>query len=687
MTSKLDRLLRPKSVAVYGGGWAANVVAELTTIGFEGPVWAVHPTRADIGGAPAFRSTADLPAAPDAAFVAVNREASVDVVRDLARRGAGGAVCFASGFAESERDEAGGAALQTALVDAAGDMPVIGPNCYGFVNYLDGAALWPDRHGGERVETGVALIAQSSDLAINLTSQRRGLPIAYALTLGNQAAVSLGTLTLAALEDSRVTAVGLYVEGFGDLDDLQAAARRARALRKPIFAIRAGDSPLARSMTESHTAALASDGAAATALFRRLGVAPVADASTLLDALNVAHVHGAPMGRSLAVLGSSGGESAMVADAAQRFDIDMRPLSDDARGRLRSVLGSRVALSNPLDYHTYIWDKPEPMRETYSALLEDGYDLVAMFLDTPRSDRCDGSSWTRAEDLFVDTANSLGAPAAVLSIVPETMEEARAKALIRRGVAPFAGVDEALGAFEAASRVGRAWAAPEPAPLASRERRGGTFAALDEAAAKAALSTAGVPVPQGEIVESAADAAEAARRLGFPVAVKALGLAHKTELGAVRLGLRDAAAAADAAEAMLALSPRVLVERMAPAPSAELLIGAHRDPAIGLVLSIGWGGVQAELIADVATLTLPATRDDVAEALRGLKVMRLLEGWRGAPAADLDATLDAIDAFATFCAQNAPDLDEAEINPLLAGPWGASAVDALVRRRSTGDQS
>ncbi len=187
----LSRLLRPRSIALLGGGWAVNVAAQLKKSGYTGAIWPVNPKRADILGIPCFPSLADLPGTPDAAFVGVNREASVDVIAALAAIGAGGATCFASGFAESEAEGTGGADLQGRLVAAAGDMPILGPNCYGFLNYLDNVTLWPDQHGGVPVASGVAIVGQSSNVAINITMQARGLPLAYMLTAGNQAQTSL----------------------------------------------------------------------------------------------------------------------------------------------------------------------------------------------------------------------------------------------------------------------------------------------------------------------------------------------------------------------------------------------------------------------------------------------------------------------------------------------------------------
>ena len=189
--SRLDRLMRPKSIAVLGAGWALNVIEQCRKMGFAGQVWPVHPTKGEIGGLKAYASLADLPGVPDATFIGVNRFATIDVVAELSAMGAGGAICFASGWTEAGEPE-----LQAKLVAAAGDMPILGPNCYGVINYLDGALLWPDQHGGVPVTSGVALVSQSSNIVINLGMQKRGLPVAYVACLGNAAVVGLAELVL-----------------------------------------------------------------------------------------------------------------------------------------------------------------------------------------------------------------------------------------------------------------------------------------------------------------------------------------------------------------------------------------------------------------------------------------------------------------------------------------------------------
>src|SRR5699024_3721196 len=198
-TMPLHRLFRPRSIAVFGGREAANLIEQCDRMGFAGDIWPLHPYRDTVAGRRCYRNVDELPAAPDAAFVGVNRHATIDIVAALAARGAGGAVLYASGFAEAADDQAGGNALQQRLLAAAGDMPVLGPNCYGFINYLDNAPLWPDQHGGEHVERGVAIVTQSSNLTISLTMQRRGLPVAYVVTVGNQAQTGLAAVAHALL--------------------------------------------------------------------------------------------------------------------------------------------------------------------------------------------------------------------------------------------------------------------------------------------------------------------------------------------------------------------------------------------------------------------------------------------------------------------------------------------------------
>jgi acyl-CoA synthetase (NDP forming) len=663
----LARLLRPRSVALYGGAWAENVIAELQRARFPGPIWPIHPTRAEIRGVGCHRA---LPAAPDAAFVGVNRARTVEIVHDLAAAGAGGAVCFASGFRE-----AGDAGLEAALVEAAGAMPILGPNCYGFINYLDGVPLWPDQHGGVRVARGVAIVTQSSNLAINLSMQRRALPVAYLLTAGNQAQTSLAALGLAALDDPRVTALGLHVEGFGDLPAFEALAARARALEKPVVVLKAGHSAAARAAALSHTASLAGGAAVASAFLARLGLVEVASPAVLLETLKLLHLGGPLAGPAIASVSCSGGEASLIADLAATTAARFRPFTPPTADRLAAALGARVAVANPLDYHTFVWGDAAATTEVFSAVLADRPDLTVFVLDLPRRDRCDPAAWEPALAAIEGARAATGARAAVLASLPENLDEAAAARLAARGIATLHGMADGLAAIDAAVRAGRP-APPAPPAVLAPEPAGPAL--LTEAEAKAALAAAGLPVPRSAVASDPDALAAAAASLRFPVALKALGVAHKTEAGAVALNLPDAAALRAAAAAMPAPAG-YLAEEMVPDPVAELIVGVTRDPSGLMALTIGAGGLLAELLQDSATLILPTTPDAIRAALASLRLAPILAGYRGRPAADLAALTAAIAAVAAFAEAHAGRLAELEVNPLVATPTGAFAADALLR--------
>ena len=662
----LSRLLRPRSIAVLGAGWAANVIEQCRKMGFDGPVWPVHPTRAEIAGTPCLPSLAALPAPPDATFIGVNRHATLDVVAELSAMGAGGAIAFASGWSET-----GEADLQAQLVARAGEMPVLGPNCYGLINYLDGALLWPDQHGGRRVERGVALLSQSSNIVINLTMQARGLPVAYVACLGNAAQVGLAELAGALLDDPRVTALGLYVEGISDAPAFAALAEAARAAGKGIVAIKSGKTEAARSAAASHTASLAGGGAASSAFLRQAGVAEVNTLGELLETLKIFHLHGPGLGQRLCSLSCSGGEAGLVADLAAPFGLDFPPPSQAQRARLSATLGPLVTIANPLDYHTFIWGDGPRTTEVFTAMLE-GYDAGVYIIDPPRPDRCDPSSFEPALDAIEAAARATGKPAFPVASMPENFDEARAIALIERGIAPLMGLESALGALRAAqTQAGDPLWRPWPA-LPERPRR-----LLPEGAAKARLATAGIAVPRGVSADNLPALQTAATNLTPPLALKGLGFAHKTEAGAVRLNLQSLEEQAEMPGAK-----GYLAEEMVTGGVGELLIGARRDPVYGATLTLGMGGVTAELLADTVTLVLPVDGAQIDAALRRLRLWPLLDGYRGRPRADTQAAIQAALALQAMLADN-PALDEIEINPLILRETGAVAVDAVIWEAET----
>ena len=685
----LSRLLRPRSVAVIGGGvWCENVVQQCRAIGFCGPIWPVHPTRSEIAGEVAFSELAALPDAPDAVFVGVNRMLTVQIVAQLAAMGAGGATCFASGFREAQLENKDGADLQDQLRIAAGDMPIFGPNCYGFLNYLDGVALWPDQHGGVRVDRGVAIVTQSSNVAINLTMQSRALPLAYVVTVGNQAQTGLAQIGQALLSDPRVTALGLYIEGIGDLRAFEALAGAAHRLGKSIVALKTGRSPQARAGAVSHTASLAGSDAGGRALLARLAVAEVTGLGAFLETLKLLHVTGALPSRRLASLSCSGGEASLMADCALDLNLDFPALTMAQQTALRDALGPMVALANPLDYHTYIWGDVAVMTATFAAMMSAELALSCIVVDFPRADRCDPAAWACVIAAAVAAKARAGGRLALISSLPETMPETVAESLMAQGIVPLCGIENALTAIENAANIGMAQAIiPQPLLLPGSMMSYGTERPshrLNEQTAKMRLLAHGVSVPQGRFCATAEIAEQTAESLGFPLVLKGQGHAHKSEAGAVQLHLATPQAVARAAAAMD--SDGYLLEQMITDGVAEVLIGVMRDPAHGFVLTLAAGGVLTEILADVATRMLPVTAQDVHSALAELRLYPVLCGYRGGPCINFDALIQAVMGVQCFVLETAAVLEEVEINPLICTPDRAIAVDALITMGVTNDR-
>ena len=680
----LERFVKPRSIAVFGGYQAQEVIRQSDRMGYDGEIWPVHPKKDQILGRKVYRSVEELPGSPDAAYVGVNRNLTIDIVRDLAARDAGGAICYATGFTEAG-DE--GSKLEKQLLEASGDMLLVGPNCYGLLNYLDGAMLWPDQQGGRRVDEGVAIITASSNVAFNLSMQRRGLPVAYMMSLGNQLKFKLEDAMLMFAREERVTALGLYLEAMSDPKAFEEAVNVARDLGKPIVAIKTGRSDVAQKIVVSHTASLAGSDALVSDLFDRLGVARVDSLEALMEALKVLHVLGPLDGGRVAAMSTSGGDLTLLADAMIGSSLTMPPLTEDGTNRLREVVHERMVAANPLDFQMFDWDNDDRLAATFTPFVSEGFDLSLCLLDYPREDLCDQSTWGGAERGYVRAVHDTGTKGAVLSTFSDTISEPVAARLIQEGIAPLAGIDAGLAGVQAAVDVGAAWSRPPSPPLLECENQADDTQAsvLNEADSKALLSKCGVPVPPSTVVRDAQAAVAAAEKLGFPIAAKALGVAHKTESGGVALGLRSADEVSVALAKMSHLSESFLIEKMVEGAVAELIVGVAVDEQFGPYLLIGGGGILVEMIKDSTSLLLPTDRERVTRAMEGLQCAPLFHGFRGRPDADLEAAADAILRIAGLVENGSTPILELDVNPLmvLAEGQGVVAADALIRTKET----
>ncbi|MEX5686223.1 acetate--CoA ligase family protein [Pseudomonas silesiensis] len=687
----LKRLLAPRHLAFIGGRSMARALKRCAEGGYQGQMWLVNPQHDSLEGVPCVRSVADLPCGPDAVFIATNRELTLTCVAELAARGAGGAICYASGFAETG---AQGQALQDQLLKAAGDMALLGPNCYGLLDYLHSSALWPVAHGGKTVEKGVAVLTQSGNFAYNLSMSDRSLPVAYMASVGNQAQLGIAELMDVLLDEPRVTAIGLHLEGLKNVPGFARAAHKALEKGIPIIALKTGVSQIGAELALSHTSSLAGSDVLYDSLFERLGVIRVSGPVSFVETLKAAACGNLPAGNSLIALACSGGDAGLIADYAERNDLSLPKLDESQRVELDQVLPSYANLVNPLDFTTAIWGDREALDKMLDSALRTAADAAILVLDYPSEATGERKECDLLLELYCAALSRHGKTGFVTSAFPELLPASARERLHARGVAALQGVEDGLAAWGRIAGYQRkrlallALGESALVPLCPQALEG-EGQLLDEWQSKQALRAFGLPTPQG-VLSTPDEALHAANSLGYPLVLKAVSaeLPHKTEAGAVALNLRDPQALSDALEQMRAriadYAPgvafdQVLLERMATPPLAELIVGIKRETGFGLALVIGAGGILVELLKDSRSLLLPTTDGAIRQALSSLRSAALLQGFRGREAADLEALVAAIRAVADYACENAGQLLELDVNPLLVGAQGTTAVDALIR--------
>lgn len=682
--TSIHRLLRPKTIAVIGGSWAEAVITQCDKIGFEGEIWPVNPKKEEMGGRRCFPDIKSLPAAPDAAFIAVRREVAADAVGQLNRMGAGGAVCFASGFAET--GEPVGQQLQADLVAAIGDLALVGPNCYGLLNYLDRVTLWPDEHGGQPIEKGVAVVTQSGNIAISISMQRRNLPLAYLISSGNQAGITTPEYISALLDDDRVNAIGLHLEGIQDLSAFAQSALKALEKRVPLVVLKTGASDIGSSIALTHTSSLSGSDQLFDAYFKRYGIVRVHTIPELLETLKFLAIIGPLPSKNIATISSSGGEATLSADMGERLGLNFLPISPQQKSALRAVLGERVDINNPLDYHTYIWGDVDKQYETFKGMLLGEQAVTMKLLDFPRPDICDPTTWVNTAIAFQWAANDLEKKGVLLATMHENQPDFVAKEMLAHGIAPMLGMHEAFVAARGAAELFAAQAAhaaePHRLPNLGKPFRpiSDTLVTLNEFKSKKLLERYGIPIPQLTVATNK-NCVEKGLEIGYPVVVKTLSdqIVHKSDVGGVALNLATDEAVEAAIAKMAQLSDHFLIEKMAPKPIVEMILGLTRDPQFGLALVVGAGGLLVELYRDSRTLLLPFSRAEAAAALAELTIAPLLHGYRGRPAADREALIDAMMNLSKLAEVHRETLLEADINPIFLFEEGILAVDAVIR--------
>ena len=678
--ANLNRLISPKSIAVVGNRGADFAIRESKKLGYNQKIWAIHPTLNSLEGVKCYRDIKDLPEAPDATFIAVNAESAIDIVADLKSIGGGGAVLYASGFGEVGEE---GIKRNQRLVAAADGMPVIGPNCYGFINSLDGVALWPDVHGCEAVSSGVAIITQSGNIGLNITMQAIGLPIAYMFTLGNQTNTNIADIIHAMLDDNRVSAIGLHIEGISDIKSFDIAARRALKKKIPIVAIKSGRTDASAKIALSHTSSMTGSDQLFSAFFEQLGIARVNTVPEFLETLKLLSVLGVIDHNGVASMSCSGGEAGMMADLIDGLDITFPSLDDLHKDRVKKALNDFVEVDNPLDYHTFIWGDRKRTSECFKQMISGNFAATMLLLDWPSNQKSEQKDWDLTLLALSDAISGTSEKTIVLASIADCMPKRIIKECKKYGIAPMIGLDICLKALNHSYRIGLAFQKSEMQSIdilrsPSDPTKSST---LTEFEGKKLLKKYGVPVPDGEIISSSSEALIVADKIHYPVTLKASNaeLVHKTDLGAVLLNIKDPVELEKACQDLFKIGPSLLIEKMVHDPVAELIIGMDHDPIFGKYIVIGSGGILVELFKDSCPLLLPVSREDASMALLKLKIYPVINGYRNSPVGDFEAIIDAVMSVIKLISEN--DIAELDINPLLVlkGGSGVIAVDALIK--------
>ena len=681
--SNLMRLISPRSIAVVGHKGAVFAIRETLRMGYNGKIWSVHPNRERIEGLDCYKSVMDLPKPPDAAFIAVNAESAIDIVAELNEMGGGGAVIYASGFSEVGDD--GGKRSQR-LIDAAGKMPIIGPNCYGFINSLDRVALWPDLQGCDIIDKGVAIITQSGNIGLNMTMQAIGLPIAYMFTLGIQASINITDIMKTVLDDSRVNAIGLHIEGIQDVAAFDAVGRLAIKKKIPVVAIKSGRTDISAKIALSHTSSLSGTDELFDVFFERLGIARVDTVPEFLETLKLLSLLGPIEHNKVASMSCSGGEAGMMADLIDGLDISFPSLEDDHKQSIKKTLNEYVEVSNPLDYHTFVWGDRDRTAACFKEMMSADFAATMLLLDWPKTDEENQQDWDNTLLALSDAVRETGKNAIVLASMADCMPKRIISECRKYNIVPMIGLDICLKSLHHSYNCSKAFIRDSLKAIELIKHSGNTeqgHITLSEYKGKQLLSEYGLSIPQGGLASSVEDALGWAERLTYPVVIKASSkeLVHKSEADALRLNIKDQDELRLAATELLKIEPNLLVEKMVENVVTEFFIGVNLDPLFGNYLVIGSGGVLVELTNDCIPLMLPIERHDVLSTISKLTSYPLIKGYRGNPAGDLETLVDAVMSVVEFIKLN--QVVELDINPLLVLPQGKGviAVDALVKLR------
>jgi acyl-CoA synthetase (NDP forming) len=699
----LDRLLRPRSIAILGASERPSVgrtlVEALDGIGFRGNVYPVNPRYESLLGRRCYPSVADLPRDVDVLAVCVNHARVLEHMQPAADRGIGAAVIFDGGFAEADAE---GRARQEAIaaICREASMALCGPNCMGVISpHVPSLVYIQAVHDPTRLAGNVGMISQSGSICIGLLTDCRRFGWSQVISSGNEAVVAAVDFLEYLVDDPQTRVIAMFLESVRQPERFVAALDRAADRGKPVVVLKVGRSDRTRRAITSHTGGLAGEARVFSSMLRAHRAIEVADMDELTEVIAACQADRWPRGRRVAVMTASGGQAELILDLAGAANLQLPPLSSGSRAEVERVVGRITGDGNPLDAWgngDFTANFPHGLRVLGS---DPAYDAIAFcsdgFDDQPMGSPARALDYART---VAEGARESAKPFYLMTTRSGVFRRDVAEFLRQHGIAVIGGTRAGLGAVDRLAR----WSEPL-APVRPAGGGGGAIKALQAGRARATihehdakrlLAAVGTPVVREQLVTSLDGARDAAKSIGYPVALKVVSdaIPHRSDVGLVAVGLRDESELRPVWERLARKVDELgrrndvagfLIQEMAHG-ILEVFAGVNRDPDFGLVLAFGAGGVLIETLDDVALRPLPLRVGDAEAMIAETRAATLLDGFRGRPPGDVASLTSALETIGDFAWAERESLAELDVNPIVVRERGAGCVvvDALIVPRT-----
>ena len=696
--SSIHNMLNPRSIAVVGASprmaYGGRMLAAALKASARVKVYPVNPRYEEVQGVKCYPSVTALPETPDVVCVVVSSEQVLDVLNESHQKGTKAAVVISAGFSERGTQEGRDLQLQVAAFARESGLRISGPNCLGLANVKDDIWVSASSRGAEGLGGSVGLVCQSGASAFGPFLNRAidsGIGLSYIISTGNEADLDFSDFVRYLLDDDDTKVIAGFVEGFKDAKKFIEVAKLAAERGKPIILIKIGRSELGAKAAQSHTAALTGLDALYDAALTQYGVIRVSDYDELLEVANLLSNSPAPAAKGLAVVSHSGGISSLTADMCGQIGLDLPVLNDAARDGINGVLKGFGWASNPSDVTGFA--------------NSDSFPEIMQFManDPAMGTLVVASSGGDSQATQVIAQRDLAKEMPLAFLWTGSRRETAGLDMLKKASIPVfytpnrlaSGIRSLIDYHDWLGHRGTS-GFPETTAINAEQQAAATKLsatsgiALSEHHSKGLIAKWGVPITRESLVQNADDAVAAADEIGYPVAMKAdvINLPHKTDAGLVMLGLKDGAAVREAFDMLKSNAAQagavgeglngISVQEMI-VDGVEVIVGVSYDSQLGATILFGSGGVMVEVYNDVALRLCPIDKSDALEMIADVKGARLLEGFRGRPAADIDALADTLVRVSQMAAQLDGSLAELDINPLMVLPkgQGVKAADAI----------